>query len=99
MPPNLNGSVNLKFEVDSISTIKQLVKEGEGFTILQHTSVHDDVEGGDLFAARIENPRITRPFVLCFPPRGAMTLAAKMLIALIVEEVARFLKEGRWVSG
>jgi hypothetical protein len=28
-----------------------------------------------------------------------MTLAAKMLIALIVEEVARFLKEGRWVSG
>jgi LysR family nitrogen assimilation transcriptional regulator len=92
-------SVNLKLEVDSIATIKQLVKEGEGFTILQHTSVHDDVERGELFAARIENPRITRPFVLCFPPRGTMTLAAKMLIALIDEEVAAFLKQGRWVNG
>ena len=92
-------SINLKLEVDSIATIKQLVKEGEGFTILQHTSLHDDVEGGELFAARIENPRITRPFVLCFPPRGTITLAAKMLIALIDEEVAAFLKQGRWVSG
>jgi LysR family transcriptional regulator, nitrogen assimilation regulatory protein len=92
-------TVNLKLEVDSISTIKQLVKEGEGFTILQHTSVHDDVERGELFAARIENPRITKPFVLCFPPRGTMTLAAKMLIALIDEEVATFIKQGRWVNG
>jgi LysR family nitrogen assimilation transcriptional regulator len=92
-------SINLKLEVDSISTIKQLVKEGEGYTILQHTSVHEDVERHELFAARIENPRLTKPFVLCFPSRGIVTLASKMLIDLIYEEVANFLQRGRWISG
>jgi LysR family nitrogen assimilation transcriptional regulator len=88
--------INLKLEVDSISTIKQLLKGGDGYTILQQTSVHEDIEQGTLFAARIENPRISRPFRLCFPQRGIVTLSSRKLIELIESEVKRFVRDGRW---
>jgi LysR family nitrogen assimilation transcriptional regulator len=88
--------INLKLEVDSISTIKQLLKEGRGYTILQHTSAYDNIESGELFAARIVNPRISQPFALCFPLRGTVTLAARKLIELIQDQVALFIRSGRW---
>jgi LysR family nitrogen assimilation transcriptional regulator len=90
--------INLKMEVDSISTIKQLLREGRGFTILQHTSVHENIEKGELFAARIDNPRMTRPFALCYPQRGVVTLAARKLTDLVQDQAAFFLKSGRWVD-
>jgi DNA-binding transcriptional LysR family regulator len=36
---------------------------------------------------------------LCFPPRGTITLAAKVLIGLIGQEAAAFINQGRWISG
>lgn len=91
-------TINLKLEVDSISTIKQLLKRGDGYTILQYTSVHEEIAQDAFFAARIENPRISRPFALCFPQRGIVTLSSRRLIELIEDEVANFIRDGRWPS-
>lgn len=93
-----NLKVNLTMEVDSISTIKQLLTQGQGYTILQHTSAHENIENGDLFAARLVNPRIAQPFALCFPQRGIVTLATRKLIDLIHDQVALFIAKGRWVN-
>lgn len=91
--------LNLRIEVDSIFAIKQLIRAGDGYTIQPLAVVQEDVARGDLFASRIENPRVTRALAIAFPKRGVLTVSAKRLVELLEELADRFVTAGKWSDG
>jgi len=88
--------INLLLEVDSIFAIRKLVKQGEGFSVMPYSAVHEDVSRGELIATRITNPDLVQPIAIAFPKRGINTLTGNKLVELIDEIVREFVEQGKW---
>lgn len=50
--------LRVEIEVDSVALTKQLVKAGQGYSILTHVAIKDEVSRGDVIAYNIERPSI-----------------------------------------
>lgn len=86
--------IEVSCEVDSVSTVRELVEAGIGATILPLGAVQDAVRSGRLHAVRIARPRISRTLHLAWSNRAAQTNAA-----LVVCDIIDKLAEERIQSG
>jgi LysR family nitrogen assimilation transcriptional regulator len=78
---------NIRFEMQSVHVIKELVERGVGATILPYGAVHREVAEGRLAAAKIIEPAIRRTAYLVHSARKQQSNAEKSVIRLIRELV------------
>ena len=88
--------VALDLEVDGHTTLKSVVAEGIGHTILSWTGIHREVEDGKLSALRIVKPAIQRTLVLELRRQSPVTRALVEVGTQVVRSMAELLDVGVW---
>lgn len=86
-------------ELDSMATIKSLVRGSDAATILPYCGVYREVELGHLSARRIVTASITRTLVAAESTRRPKTPATTAVVKCLRGEVAQLLAAGRWTGG
>jgi len=84
-------SFNVVMEADSLSTQREIVAAGGGYTLLGPDAIARDSLRERLQVARVVRPDIKRHVTMTLPRHGPLTLACRGVVAL-VEEVVRELK-------
>jgi LysR family nitrogen assimilation transcriptional regulator len=85
-------------ELDSMATVKELVRRADAATILPYCGVYRDVEQGYLVARRIVSPSITRTLIVAETVRRPKTPATSAVVRCLREEVARLVAAGLWTG-
>ena len=88
-------SLHVPLEVDSITTMAQVVAAGGGYTVAPRSAVAHLEAAGRVQLARITHPRISRTLVMALSPKGPLTGAARVIASLISELVQELVREGR----
>jgi LysR family nitrogen assimilation transcriptional regulator len=83
----LGIELNIRFEMQSVHVIKELVEQGVGATILPYGAVHRECAEGRLVAAKIVEPAIRRTAYLVHSARKQQSNAEKSIIRLVRELV------------
>lgn len=68
------------YEADSLSTMKRAIEDGDCCTITSWDSVEREVRAGQLLAARLVDPVLTRELMLEPSPLRPLTIAAKLVL-------------------
>lgn len=89
-------NITVEVELDSIGAIKELVRSGHGYSIMSFTAVSQEIERGELAAARIVQPFISRPVVIAISPKASLSLLSKKLIELLNSELEAHMRDSRW---
>lgn len=76
-------ALDIVLAADSLQIQKQIVLNGDGYTILPRHAVLTEIESGTLQAARIINPRIKRTVVLVTTSARPLSLAGREIAKLI----------------
>jgi LysR family nitrogen assimilation transcriptional regulator len=79
----LGVELNIRFEMQSVHVIKELVEQGVGATILPYGAVHRECSEGRLVAAKIVEPEIRRTAYLAYSARKPQSNAEKSVVRLI----------------
>jgi LysR family nitrogen assimilation transcriptional regulator len=89
-------TLDVRFEVDSLSTIINMVTEGRAYSILTPSAIQREACLGHVRTIRIVDPVITRSVVLAVNPKGERS-AEVSAVRLLIRKVARQLVlEGKW---
>jgi len=94
----LGITANYEIDIDSLPSIKQLVIEGAGYTVLPYAAVHDEVARGLLTTSRIVEPDFYRPLGMAVRPNGILSIASNKLSSLIQTELSDLLAKGNWMG-
>jgi LysR family nitrogen assimilation transcriptional regulator len=85
-------TLDIRFEIDSVATLRELVEAGVGCTVLPYGSVRTGVRDGTLALRRIARPRLSRVLYLA---RGANLLESRasravdaVIRAVVAERIA-----------
>ena len=89
-------TLDVKFEVDSLSTIVGLVMEGKAYSILTPAAIQRETSLGQVRIIRIVDPAITRFVVLAVNPRDQRSIEVAAVRALVPKVVTRLIEEGKW---
>src|SRR6185437_2588269 len=92
----LQASVVL--ELDSMATIKTLVRQGDAANILPFCGVYREVASGAITARRIVAPSLTRTLIVGETVRRTKTPATSAVVRCLREEVARLVSAGMWTG-
>jgi len=88
-------TINLQMELQSVTTVKQLVEDGEGWTVLPFGAVFREVAAGRLFAQRIDSREMMATLV-CASAKGLpFTRAGRFALHLINDAVREAVSAGR----
>ena len=82
--------INIRCEVNSISSIKDLVAEGYGYALLPLRLVRHELDDRQLRSVRIVNPELTRNLLLAMSPRKPST----PLIRAVRKEIKAIMGNG-----
>jgi LysR family transcriptional regulator, nitrogen assimilation regulatory protein len=88
--------LQVKAEIDSVSTIKQMVMSGLGHTVLPPAAIQTELSKGLLKARRIVRPVITRHAAIATLSRRPKTRAQQAVARLIVETTNALIGRGIW---
>ena len=91
-------TANLILELDSMSTIKNLVRGADAATILPFCGVYREVADGGIAARRIVSPTLTRELIVAETVRRPKTPAASAVVQCLREEVERLVAAGLWTG-
>lgn len=84
--------LDVAFEIDSVSTTRELVEGGLGWAILPFAAVEQAVEAGRLSAARIVRPRLSRTLHIGYASAHSDSNASRavrgLIDAVIAERIA-----------
>jgi len=83
-------------EVNAIPELIALAAAGVGCTVLSYASVCAELRKGLLSAARISHPAVTRPVYLCRSATTPLSIAASVVLDLVVEIVRAQIADGSW---
>jgi LysR family nitrogen assimilation transcriptional regulator len=87
---------HVPFQVDSLSTMVEVVAAGSGYTIAPFDAVAHHVAAKRVEVARITHPALRRVLVMVEPHRGKSTLATRAVAGLIGSHVKECIRAGRW---
>jgi LysR family nitrogen assimilation transcriptional regulator len=94
-----NGfSLNVTHEINSLSTIIDLVEDGAGSTMLPYAAVYREVTEGRLSAYRIKGRPFTQTVVLATPTHRSLSLAGHRVLDCIKQEVQLLHSDGKWLG-
>lgn len=88
--------LDIRFQADSFTLMKELVETGLGYTTLPLSSFVREAETGRLRYAPIARPHITRQLILATQPGVVLSRSTHRLATLIRQEVAALVGAGRW---
>jgi LysR family nitrogen assimilation transcriptional regulator len=91
-------ALNVWTEIDSLTQVKALVAEGEGFSILSEGAIRPELVGGQLHAARLSEPGMTRSVHLVHNPRKPVTRAVAAVEHLAISLMHQLVRDGRWLA-
>lgn len=91
-------SLNVVLELDSMETIKILLRGADIATILPYCGVHREVEHGELAAHRIVASSIARTLIAAETTRRPKTPATAAVVHCLREEIDRLVATGRWTG-
>jgi DNA-binding transcriptional LysR family regulator len=80
--------LNVPIEVDALQTLKDLVIQQVGYTILPLASVGGEIEAGKLTASPIIKPQLRRSLVLANQLGRPMSEAVRLFRDMLIEEFA-----------
>lgn len=88
--------LDIRFEADSFTLMKELVETGLGYATLPLSSFNREARTDRLQYAPIVNPRVTRQFMLAMQPGTGHSRATYKLATLIRQEIVALVEAGRW---
>lgn len=88
--------LKVALEVDSVALTKQLVKSGEGFSILAYIAVQQEIASGELVAHRIERPSIRSSVAVTTLRDTSPSRFALAWIELLQRHVKQYLALAPW---
>jgi len=84
---------NVVLDVSSITTMRNMIAEGDAAAVMPYGNVVDDIRAGRLAGRRIVNPAIARTLYLVQSATRAALKQEEALLALIAEVTRTFLNE------
>lgn len=84
----LGIELNIRFEVQSVHVIKELVEQGTGATVLPYGAIHRECSEGRLVATKIVDPVIRRTAYLIYSARRPLSNAENEVVRLIRKLIA-----------
>lgn len=90
------SSLDVKFEVDSLSTIIDMVMEGKAYSILTPSAIQKEVTHGQVRSVQIVDPVITRSVVLAVNPKDERSVVVSAVRALVPRVVRKLIEDGHW---
>lgn len=94
---NIGTELDVVFEVDSVATIKELLKADLGATILPYGAVRTGVRNGTFTARKIADPALYRTLSIAYSPVHPMSKSF-LAVGNLLREVVRELAEGNTVG-
>lgn len=91
----LGFALDVVAELDALSAIKALVREGFAFTVLPQGAILPDNLDEDLAVRRIADPDATMRFMLAYSLQRPMTLGMRAIAQAVRSEIARSVTSGR----
>jgi LysR family transcriptional regulator, nitrogen assimilation regulatory protein len=92
----LGYQLDVRFEVDSLSSIVRMVSNRRAYSVLTLAAINSEVRSGLVRAIKIVNPSITRSVVLTTNPRDEGSLAVLATRTVVVEVVRSLVASGDW---
>ncbi|MFC0804439.1 LysR family transcriptional regulator [Ensifer sp. P24N7] len=89
-------TIDVRFEVDSLSTIISMVMDGKAYSILAPSAIQREASLGEVRIVRIVDPVITRTVVLAVNPRDERSIEVAAVRALVPEVVQKLAQDGKW---
>ncbi|RAU20569.1 transcriptional regulator [Paramagnetospirillum kuznetsovii] len=89
--------LNVVMEIDALEQIKALVAEGAGFTVLSERYARAGQEAKGLVCIPIVSPEIERTISLAHASDRPLSIAAKAVHAIALDQLGRLTKDGRWM--
>lgn len=89
-------TLDIRFEVDSLSTILRMVAEGKAYSILTPAAIHNEVRSGLVKAIKVVNPVISRSVVLATNTRDERLPAVKATRSVLINVVRELVQIGDW---
>jgi LysR family nitrogen assimilation transcriptional regulator len=89
-------AITVSHEINALSTIKQLVEDAVGSTILPYASVHKEVSDRRMSAYRIKGMPFTQAVVLAVSSQRPLSLASRKLLDCIKAQVSALHQSGQW---
>lgn len=84
-------------EISGLEITKSLVKTSNMYTVLPYAAVHREVSSGELTAAKIVKPVISRSLLLTSSTRKPLSQTTREAIKLVRELVADLDRKGHWL--
>ena len=94
----VDAELNTVIEIDSYANIKELVRDGFGYSILPANAVAREVEAGALRRWPITDPAIRRSVHLACSVERPLTNAVSAVRALACEVLRDLARTGRWAG-
>jgi LysR family nitrogen assimilation transcriptional regulator len=89
-------SLDVRYEIDSLSTIISMVADGKAYSILTPPAVQREASSGQVRIARIVDPTIVRCAVLAVNPRDQRSIEVGAVRSLLPQVVRQLIKDGKW---
>lgn len=91
-----NVLLDVRYEIDSLSTIIDMVADGKAHSILTPSAVQRETSLGLVRMAKIMNPSISRSVVLAVNARDERSAEVAAIRGLLPKVVRQLIKDGRW---
>ncbi|MEI9426182.1 LysR family transcriptional regulator [Mesorhizobium sp. Cs1299R1N3] len=88
--------LDVRFEVDSLSTIINMVMEAKAYSILTPSAIHKEASQGLVRTVKIIDPVITRSVVLAVNPKDERSPAVSAVRKLIHKVARTLIESGLW---
>jgi LysR family nitrogen assimilation transcriptional regulator len=88
--------LNVKVEADSYSTLKSLVRNGHGVTVLPLAPIHEELAAGRLAAAPLVDPVPVRRLIMSYPTDRPTTRLARFAGQVIASTIATLVERDVW---
>lgn len=86
----------VKFEVDAVPAIKELVRSGFGCTFLPATAIKEEAARGEFWTVELVEPALARIVTLVRPLKGKTNPASDAARAVIRDLVIKLVDSGDW---
>jgi LysR family nitrogen assimilation transcriptional regulator len=91
-------ALNVAVQIDGYTMTKALVSAGLGYTILPYSSVHQQVEEGQLSAVRLRTPEMSWTLSVAYRRDQRTARAVKAVLEVIAGEIDKLVRAGKWHS-
>jgi len=91
-------ALKVAYEINALSTIKDLVEDGAGSTMLPYAAVYREIKQGRMTASRIKGRPYTQTVVLATATQQPLPLAGQKVLECIKAEVRELYSSGKWIG-